>query len=433
VHLRFRKRRWSAAIAAAALLTSVSACASNGTGSGSSSHGTLRFYMYQDASTKVQTAAVAAFNKTSSVKVQLVGVPGSDYSNKLIAAMGSSNAPDLFFNWGGGSIKPYVQDNLLLNLTPTLNSDPSFKNSFLPSVLNAGKINGQYYGIPMRGMQPVMLFYNKAMFAQDGLQPPKTWSDLLKLVTYFKSKNITPIAEGGSDAWTEQMWLEELVDRFGGPQVFANIAGGNSSGWGNQAVQQAAQYTSNLVNAGAFGKNFASVSYVNGGASALLNKGKAAMELMGSWEYSTQLTDAPTFAKQDLGYVNFPSVPGGTGNLTDVVGNPTNYISINAHTKYKAAALAFIKTLSSTFYTNQLIKDGEVPATTTAKSLLNKEPTPAFATFTYDMVQNAPSFTLSWDQALEAAQATPMQTNIQKLFNGQLSPPKFISAMKNLS
>ena len=428
---RFLARRSLPLLAAAAVLAPLTAACGSGSGSGSQG-GTLNVYVYQDTATKVQNAAAAQFNKTSKVKVRLIGVPGTNYSDKLRAVMGTPNAPDIFFNWGQGSIKPYVADGRLLDLTPYLNSDPSFKNSFIPAVLDAGKINGKYYGIPMRGTQPVILFYDKALFTKYGLQPPKTFNDLLSLVSTFKSKGITPIALGGSDAWTELMWLEILLDRTAGPGVFARIESGDKAGWTDPAVLKAAQDARQLVSAGAFGTSYKSIGYVDGAAPKLFSSGKAAMHLMGSWEYWTQLSDNPTFAKQSIGYVPFPTIPGGTGDQADVVGNPTNYWSVNAHTKYKSTAIAFLKLMSSPYYENLLINDGEIPATSNAQSLLSKTPSPAYASFQYQMVQNAPAFTLSWDQALESQIATPMLTNIQKLFNGQMTPQQFVSAMKAL-
>ncbi|MGE5288006.1 MAG: extracellular solute-binding protein [Micromonosporaceae bacterium] len=427
---RFLAKRSLPLLAAAAVLAPLTACGS-GSSSGSSG-GVLHVYVYNDTSTKVQDAAAKEFNKTSKVKVQLIKVPGTNYSDKLRAVMGTPNAPDIFFNWGGASIKPYVDAGRLLDLTPTLNSDSSFKNAFIPAVLDAGKINGKYYGIPMRGTQPVILFYNKTMFDRYGLKPPATWNDLLKLVSVFKSHGIVPFALGGADAWTEQMWLEILLDRIGGPQVFARIQGGDKAGWSDPAMLKAAQYTRQLVQMGVFGDHYKSTGYVNSQAPKLFGSGKAAMHLMGSWEYSTQLANFPSFAKQGLAWAPFPTMPGGVGNPADVVGNPANYWSVNSHTKYKAAAIAFLKLMSTEFYDNQLVNDGEVPATSNAQNLLSKLPSPEYATFEYNMVKSAPSFTLSWDQALESQIATPMTTNIQKMFNGQLTPQQFVAAMKAL-
>jgi xylobiose transport system substrate-binding protein len=156
---------------AAGLCLGAAACGSSSGGADSITD------TYGDGSTSVQQTAVDDFNKTSKVKVDLVVVQGADYTPELRAAMGSSSAPDVFFNWGGGSILPYVQAGQLVNLTSYFNQSP-LKGAFLPSIVSAGAVNGRDYGVPMRGMQPVILFYKKALFAQYGLKTPDTWSTM---------------------------------------------------------------------------------------------------------------------------------------------------------------------------------------------------------------------------------------------------------------
>ncbi len=423
-----RAARWTAAGAAMVTAGVLAGCGSNG-GSGGGGD-TITAYVYGDDAVKIQQAAVKEFNKTSKVKVKLIPVPGTEYVNKLRSAMGSPSAPDIFYNWGGGSIKPYLDAGQLVDLTSTVKNDATLKDGFLPSIVEAGSLDGKIYGVPMRGMQPVMLFYNKKLFAENKLEAPRTWEDLQHAITTFKAKGITPFALGGQEKWPELMWMEYLLDRIGGPEVFKKIQNGDSSGWGDPAVLKSAQTVKELVDGGAFGKNFNSVDYGSGAAPTLLSKGKAAMHLMGSWEYSTQLGKAPEFAKKDLGWANFPTVAGGVGDPADVVGNPTNYWSINSRTKHKDAAIAFLKTMASKSYAQALVDNGDVPTTSNAASMLSGSPNPQYAKDQYGMVQKAPSFTLSWDQALESRYATPLLTEISKLFAGTSTPEQFVAAMK---
>ncbi|MET9810242.1 MULTISPECIES: ABC transporter substrate-binding protein [Streptomyces] len=401
-----------------------------GSGDGGSDGGTLTAYVYGDDAVKVQQAAVDSFNKTSDVKIKLIPVPGTDYVNKLRSAMGSPNAPDIFYNWGAGSIKPYVDAGQVADLTSAVNDDATLKDGFIPSIMTAGGLDGKIYGVPMRGMQPVMLFYNKSLFAQHKLEPPTTWEDLQKAITTFKDAGITPFALGGAEKWPELMWMEYLLDRIGGPEVFRKIQDGDTDGWGDPAVLRTAQTVKELIDDGAFGKNFNSVDYASGAAPTLLSKGKAAMHLMGSWEYSTQLGKAPEFAEKDLGWTTFPTVAGGVGDAANIVGNPTNYWSVNSRTKHKDVAIEFLKAMASETYAQDLVDNGDVPTTSNAASMLSGSPNPQFATDQYQMVEKAPSFTLSWDQALESKYATPLLTEISKLFAGKTSPEQFVEAMK---
>ncbi|CAL2068584.1 Sugar-binding protein [Streptomyces murinus] len=431
-------RRWVLGAGATTLVAAgtagLTACGSSG---GSGGGGTLTAFVYGDDAAKIQVAAIDRFNSSAAAKkakgkIKLEKVPGSEYPAKLRTAMGSPNAPDIFFNWGGGSIKAYRDAKQLVDLTDTITSDPVLKSGFLPSVITAGGIGGHNYGIPMRGMQPVILFYNKSLFAERKLQPPTTWDQLLDINTKLKKAGITPFALGGADIWPELMWLEYLVDRIGGPQVFDRIKNGDASGWGDPAVLKAAQTVKQLIDDGAFGKGFNSVAYTNGGAPAVFAKGKAAMHLMGSWEYSTQLGKFPDFARKDLGWTAFPTTEGGAGDIRNVVGNPTNYWSINARTSNKDAALAFLRDCASETYAKALIANGDIPTTTNAESLLDASPNPEFAKFQYKMVQDAPAFTLSWDQAVDPNVSTPMLTEVNKLFVGKSTPSQFVSALQGL-
>jgi xylobiose transport system substrate-binding protein len=422
-----RTARWTAAGAAMVMAGLLAGCGSGGDSGGGG--GSLTAYVYGDDSVKIQQAAVDDFNKTAKVKVKLVSVPGTDYVNKLRSAMGSPSAPDIFFNWGGGSIKPYVDAKQVVDLTSTIKNDPVLKDGFLPSVMTAGSLDGKLYGVPMRGMQPVMLFYNKTLFAKHKLEAPETWEDLQKLIKTFKDKGITPFALAGADKWPELMWMEYLLDRIGGAEVFRKIQNGEAGAWEDPAVLKTAQTVKQLVDQGAFGKNFTSVDY-GAGAPALFNKGKAAMHLMGSWEYPTQLGKAPEFAKNDLGWTGFPTVSGGVGDPANVVGNPANYWSINSRTKHKEEAIDFLKAMASEKYSQALVDNGEVPTSADASRMLSSAPNPEYAADQYTMVEKAPDFTLSWDQALVSKQATPLLTEISKLFAGKSTPEQFVEEMK---
>ena len=43
--------------------------------------------------------------------------------------------------------------------------------------------------------------------------------------------------------------------------------------------------------------------------------------------------------------------------------------------------------------------------------------------------QTAPNFTLSWDQAFASDEAEKMVTNLQQVFNKQITPDKFVTTM----
>ncbi|ARQ70906.1 extracellular solute-binding protein [Streptomyces marincola] len=430
---RPRRTRTLAGAAALALAAPVlAACGSDGPGGGGGD--ALEVWVYQDGATVIQEDLVERFNESSDIDINLTQVPGENYQDRMRTAMGSPNAPDIFFNWGGGSISDFVAEDMLVDLTDVLADDEEFRDAFLPTILDAGAVDGRYYGIPMRGVQPVILFYNQTLFDEAGVQPPETLDDLFSLVETFQERDITPSVLAGADPWTELMWLEYLLDRQGSSAIFDRIRNGDSSAWGEPAVLEALENAVALVDAGAFGNDFRSVGYTTDGASTFFAQGEAAMHLMGSWEYGNQLTNQPEFAENDLAWAPFPTIEGGSGDPSAVVGNPTNYWSVNSNVEGERldAAIEFLKMNGSEEYAQDLIDNGDIPATTNAEDLIASSPNPEYAAFQWDLISNASFFTLSWDQALPAAQAAPLIDAIEQLFSGQLSPQEFVETAQAL-
>ncbi|MGW8375324.1 extracellular solute-binding protein [Streptomyces sp. ODS28] len=416
--------------AALALLLALSGC---GGGAGAEGDdGKIHVLVYGDAGNKVEKQIIATFNKKSRVKAVLDTIPGADYQAKLQTIINSEQAPDVFFNWGGGSIKPFVDAGLLKPLDDFIAKDPKLKSRFLPSVFNSAVIDGHPYGVPMRGSQPVLLFHNKKVLADAGVKPPKTWDQLLGAVKALKAKGVTPIALGGGDRWPTLMWFEYLYDRVAGPGLFRKALAGDKSAWESAGSKKALGMVRDLVDSGAFGSNFDSVKFTDQGSPTLLATGKAGFELMGSWEYSTQQDSHPKFAKEDLGYTAFPAVAGGKGNADNLYGNTNNFYSVLKKTRHPDAVADFLKLQYSDEFVKAQLSFGNLPTTTNTPQHLSEAASPGFAKFQYDLVKKAPSFQLSWDQAYPQSAATSMYQAIQQFFNGKLDEGGFIKAMQAL-
>nr|WP_257584218.1 extracellular solute-binding protein [Streptomyces sp. TLI_146] len=407
------------------------ACGSGGTSSGKGS-GTIHVMVYGDAANKVEKQIVDTFNKTSKVKVVLDTVPGADYQQKLQTLINTRQAPDIFFHWGGGSIQPFAKAGLLLPLDDFIAKDPGLKNNFLPAVFNSSVVDGKPYGVPMRGTQPVLLFHNKKVLADAGLTPPRTWEELLAATKTLKAKGITPIALGGADQWPTLMWFEYLYDRIAGPGLFQRAVSGDKEAWASEDSRKALAALKELADSGAFGGHFDSVKFTDGGSPALVAKGKAAFELMGSWYYSTQQDANPDFAKSNLGYTPFPTVSGGKGDPADVVGNTNNFYSVLKKTKHPEAAAEFLKLMYSEEFVKAQLAIGNLPTTVNTVNHLGSSANPEYSTYQYKLVKAAPSFQLSWDQAYPQSASTRMHTAIQQFFDGKLDADGFVKAMQAL-
>ena len=418
------------------LLASVAACGSSGPGGGGGGGGdTAQIWALQDpVLNPIEQGSIDRFQDSSDsgAEFELATFGNDPYKQRLRTAINSPEAPDLFFNWGGGNLKEYVDAGKIEDLTSLLDENPEVRDAFLPSVLNGAVLDGKTYGLPMRGMQPVVLFYNKAVLEEAGVQVPTTWTELLAAVDGLNAAGKTPIALAGNQPWTELMWAEYLLDRVGGPQVFQNIRDGVGEGWNQPEVLEAMTMLTDLIqNHNAFGDEFASVGYDVGGASTILARGDAGFHLMGSWEYTNQLDQQPDFVTNgDLGYVQFPAVEGGAGDPSNLVGNVSNFYSLTTTSEAKDAAKEYLTTqLTSDEYISDLIAAGDVPPVNGVRDQLEEADNADYTTFIYDATVAASNFQLSWDQDLTGDVSTQMLESLSRLFLGELDAQGFVDSL----
>ncbi|MER7458742.1 extracellular solute-binding protein [Micromonospora sp. NPDC126480] len=429
MRIRSRLARAVAVGAALALIPPLAACGGDDAGG---TPDQIRILVYGDGTNRVEAQIVETFNRTSKVKAVLETVPGADYEMRLRTIIDTDQAPDVFFNWGGGSIAPLVRAGLLLPLDDMIAKDPGLKDNFLPSVFDTAVVDGRAYGVPMRGTQPVLLFHNKKVLADNGLAPPRTWDDLLDAVDVLKARKITPIALGGGDQWPTQMWFQYLYDRVAGPELFRSALAGEKDVWASADSRRALDLLRQLTDAGAFGTSFDSVKFTDGGSPTLLASGRAGFELMGSWAYSTHHDANPEFARNDLGWTTFPRVPGGKGDRRNVAGNTNNFYSVHHRTRHPEAVAEFLKLMYSAEFVRAQLAIGNLPTTVDTGEFLDSAGNPAYARFQYDLVKRAPSFQLSWDQAYPPAATTTIHRAVQQYTNGRMDADGFIKAMQSL-
>lgn len=422
-HASPRRRRVLASTVALAAAMSLAACGSSGPSAAGSAEG-LTMWALNDQ--PILQKSVDAYNKDHpDEKITLRVFANDDYKQKLRVAFGANQAPDLFFNWGGGALNDYVKAGKAEALTAS--EVPT--DRFTPSVMQSATFDGKVYGVPANGLAPVVLYYNTKVLADAGVQPPKTYADLLAAVKKLEARGVIPISLAGNSKWPTLMHLEYLLDRTGGPQVFTKIASGDAAAWKDPSVTRANEHLQELSKAGAFGDSASSVNYDQGASTALLYTGKAAMEVMGTWEYANIAKAAPDFLKQGgLGYTAFPALSDGAGDPKNIVGNPSNFLSLNKATQHKAAALTYLKDyVLNGSQVDAYLASGSVPPVKGLESKLaaSTSSDKAWLQFVYGLVQNAPGFQLSWDQALPSNQADPLLTTTDKSFLRQIAPADF--------
>ncbi|GIF38305.1 extracellular solute-binding protein [Actinoplanes xinjiangensis] len=431
-----KRRNFLTLTAGAAAGAALSACGTSGPagGGGAAKAGEASYWFLSGPpGEKPRTGAVERFNQANpNGKIKVTTFQNDVYKDKLKAAMGAGQGPSVIWGWGGGGLKTYVEAGQVEDLTDWFGQNAAVKDRLFPASFGPATVNGKIYAMPAETVQPLVLFYNKEVFQNAGLQPPQSWADIMALVPQFNAKGIAPFSLGGQSRWTNMMWLELLFDRIGGIEVFNDIYEGKPNAWNNPAALDALTKTQELVKANGFVKGFSSITADSNADQALLFKGRAAMMLHGSWSYGIIQAQGGSFIKDGkLGYMNFPPVEGGKGNPEDTYGNAGQFLSISskASAEQKDIAKKFFASMLDDTEQQDWIGTGGVPIVKGADAKLAASPDADFLKFVYGVASGAKNFGQSWDQALSPTAAEALLSNIAKLFTEDVSPQQFADNM----
>jgi len=436
-----RRNFLSLGVGAGAAAT-LAACGSSGPGTSSSGGGggtsASYWFLTGQPGEGIRQGAAERFNKANpNTKIEFTAFENDAYKQKIKTAIGAGQAPTLIWGWGGGGLKSYVDAGQVEDLTDWFNQNAAVKDRLFPSSFGPATIDGKIYAMPAETVAPIILFYNKKVFEKVGAQPPKTWNDVMALVPKFNAAGVAPFSLAGKSRWTNMMWLEFLLDRIGGPDVFNAVFEGQKDAWSHPAVTETLTKTQELVKANGFSKGFSSVDAAANADQALLYTGKAAMMLHGAWTYGSMKNDGGDFVSSgSLGWMNFPIVEGGKGDPSDTVGNPGQYLAISSK------ATTEQKDIAKKFFTSGVLDEaetkawinegGSVPVVKGTESTLAASPDAAFLKFVYDTSVNAKVFAQSWDQALSPTAAETLLDNIAKLFQLEVTPQQWIANMNGV-
>ena len=212
--MRFRTRRAAAALALTALFAGVAGCGDDdGGGSGDSGKPvTLRFTWWGNADrAELTEKAIDAFEaKYPNIKIETEFAEFNAYWEKMATQIAGGSAPDIL-QMDYRYVREYADRNVLAEFTGDASVDTSKMDQGL---LNAGKVDGKAYAIPM-GQNTQSYTYDPAAFEAAGAALPKdgwTWADLEAAALKISQKNANKVHGvvdfGPIEDWFE-VWLRQ--------------------------------------------------------------------------------------------------------------------------------------------------------------------------------------------------------------------------------
>ena len=180
-----------------------------------------------------------------------------NFETQIVVQAKSGNPPDIAF---------VPQPGLLASLvaTGTVKAAPALVAAntdkyWDPGWKQYGTIEGTFYAAPLGANVKSLVWYSPKAFKAAGYTEPTSWDDMLKLSDTIAATGKKPwcagVESGTATGWTATDWLEEVVLRAAGPEVYDKWIA-HEVKFSDPAIADA------LAKVGAIWKND---KYVNGG------------------------------------------------------------------------------------------------------------------------------------------------------------------------
>ena len=165
-----------------------------------------------------------------------------DINTILTTGVASGVLPDLAGLPGPGQMAEYAKAGALKPLDGVLDLQ-TYQADTSSALVDLGKTDGQVYGVFIKAAIKGLIWYSPKLHDY-GANPPKTWSDLLSQATANQGAAqatwCVGIESGAASGWPATDWIEDLVLRTAGPEVYTSWYQGKVK-WTDPAIKNAFQ------------------------------------------------------------------------------------------------------------------------------------------------------------------------------------------------
>lgn len=280
------------------------------------------------------------------VTVEFKPYVSTEYNTILSTGLSAEGGPDVAQLRAYGGLQPLCEAGRLVDL-----GAEGVDVSAIPDDVQQGATcegDGGLYGVPFAS-QALVVFYNKAIFADNGIEEPQTWDDLVAASQQLQDADVTPFAVTGKDTWVLPM-LHDLfaAPRYGGPEFEQAVQAGEKDFTDPDYVASIAAMDDL---APFFPEDVVGVDYAT--AQTLFTSGRAAMYPGGSFELAFFQDQNPDL---DLGVFAVPPPPDAVVDQAMTPGWVDASWGVNADSPHQEEALELVEWMATPEF-GQMVSD----------------------------------------------------------------------------
>lgn len=340
------------------------------------------------------------------ITVKFETFEAANYNTILSTALAGGTGPDLMMVRAYGGMESIASAGYLEPLSSE--TIPALAD-FAPSALAAETMRSdeKLYAVPFAS-QTQLVIYNKKIFADNGIEVPQTWDELIAASKKLKDAGVFAFANGTATAWQNETIVFDLVSSIMGKGFYEDLMAGKADFTDARFVDALAK----LKDISAyFPDGFIGLDYAS--AQQLFSSGMAGMFAGGSYELATFATQNPDL---ELGVFAAPGVKADDEKLVGIYYD--GGYAANAKGANKEAALKFLNYVSSKEFgqefANTLNNVSTIPGVTFDNPLLAEVNQLNGSSIPYMMLVH---FRFG-----EPSGSVLLQAEVQKIMAGQSTP-----------
>jgi glucose/mannose transport system substrate-binding protein len=250
------------------------------------------------------------------VNATVAGGAGSNAKAVLATRMQAGDPPDSFqVHAGHELIDSWVTAGKMEPVT-FIFEENGWLDSYPPGVIDVLSYEGEIWSVPVNIHRSNVLWYNKQVFADNGLEAPATFDDFFAVADTLQAAGVTPLALGDNGIWAATHLFETVLLGTMGHEMYNGLWTGETD-WNGPGVQEALETFARMMEY--VNEDHAALSWDQ--AAQLVADGDAAMTIMGDWAegYFKSIGQTPD---QEFGWAPSPGTNGIFIMLSDSFGLP---------------------------------------------------------------------------------------------------------------
>ncbi|UFT98571.1 ABC transporter substrate-binding protein [Radiobacillus kanasensis] len=245
----------------------------------------------------------------------VAGGAGTNAKAVLATRMQGDDPPSTFQVHGGAELNEgWVAAGKMEPLNDFF-EEQGWMDKFPQDLIDLVSKDGNIYSVPVNIHRGNVLFYNKHVFEEHGIEVPQTFDEFFAAADKLKEAGVTPLALGDKEPWTATQIFENILLGVLGPEDYRGLWNGDVS-FDDERVVEAAELfkkTLSYVNEDHASRNWQD-------AAQLVGDGEAAMINMGDWAKGYFSNDLNLETNVDFGYTTNPETDGEFMVITDTFG-----------------------------------------------------------------------------------------------------------------